>query len=784
MKKLICLVLSLILVLSVTAINVGAQSADTEVATDLAVPQGTEVAAGPMNNFVPSGSSFTPSAASEPEPNYRYGLTESQFATIKQVIKDSVKANLEVVDVTKYKIPYNSQTNTMLFNLGMNDAEHFNLKTYTYNYYTGSKNLATLYFYYSLDNETYRQQLAACDAVAEHMLYGLRDSSVSNYSRVLLLHDRLATWTEYDYDGLEISKEWTYPCYTMYGAFVKKKSVCQGYSMAYKYMLNKLGIPNYFCQSDALNHVWNIVYLNNKKYHVDVTWDDPSYIDSSSGKHVRVEGMVKHNNFLVSSTGIWNSGHEAYDYDRSPNDTTFDNFWWKESYSEFVLLNGNIYFLYNKEKRGNTQLYRCDTTLNSHTYIKKYDETWYEPYYSSTWRYYDSFSRLDTDGTNLFISGDREIYQYNPATGAQTTLISYTSDNIHGFKYENDRFLVTTMRKRVANGDDYNANVYSTGKGLGSEGIIYRDGCWKYYKNNSFTKHWGIIHHRGNWYYVNGSNVDFSVSAITQYNGNLYYLDHGKADFTPYSWRKIGSTWCYIGRWGNVVANDWILDSVGWSYAGADGLLLRNKWLAHNGTWYYLDSGCHMAVNSWVRDSAGWCYVGSDGSMVTNAWVRDSKGWCYIGSNGYAVTNCWMKDSYGWCYLDSQGSMTKSKWVRDGSRWFYLNGAGYMTVNSWVSDSAGWCYVGSDGAMVTNAWVRDSKGWCYIGANGYAVTNCWMKDSYGWCYLNSQGSMTKSSWLKQGNKLYYLNSNGYMVTGRVKIGGRYYRFNSSGVLIS
>ena len=784
MKRFVCLVLSLILVFSVTATKISALSADTQQTNIVCVPTGEPVAMGEVNNFVPSGSSFTPSAASEPEPDYRYGLTASQFATVKQIIKEAVKNNVEVVDVTNYKIPYNSQTNTMLFNLGMYDPEHFNLKTYTYNYYTGSQTLANLYFWYSLDNETYKAQLSACDMAAEEMLKGLRDSSVSNYSRALILHDRLATWTEYDYEGIEISKEWTYPCYTMYGAFVKKKSVCQGYSMAYKYMLNKLGIPNYFCQSGALNHVWNIIYLNNKKYHVDVTWDDPSYIDSSSGKHVRVEGMVKHDNFLLSSTGIRNSGHKASDYDTSPNDTYFDDFWWKASYSEFVLLNGNIYFLYNKDKRGNTQLYRCDTALNNHTYIKKYNETWYEPYYSPTWSYYDSFSRLDTDGTNLFVSGDKEIYQYNPATGTQKNLISYMSDNIHGFKYENDRFSVTTMRKKVENNGDYNNTYVSSTKGLGSEGLIYRDGYWKYYKDNAFKKHWGIVYHNGNWYYVNAGNVDFTVTSITQYNGNLFYLSNGKADFTPYTWWPIGTTWCYVGRWGNVIANEWIEDSKGWCYAGADGLLLQNKWLPENGTWYYLDSSCHMAVNTWVKDSAGWVYLGSDGSMVTNCWVRDSVGWCYVGPNGYAVTNCWMKDSYGWCYLDSNGSMTKSKWVLDGGRWFYLNANGYMVANSWVKDSRGWCYLGSDGAMVTNTWVRDSKGWCYVGANGYAVTNCWMKDSYGWCYMDSQGSMLKSSWLQQGGKKYYLNSSGYMVTGRVKIGGRYYRFNSNGVLIS
>ena len=86
------------------------------------------------------------------------------------------------------------------------------------------------------------------------------------------------------------------------------------------------------------------------------------------------------------------------------------------------------------------------------------------------------------------------------------------------------------MRKKVQNNGDYNNTYVSSTKGLGSEGLIYRDGYWKYYKDNAFKKHWGIVYHNGNWYYVNAGNVDFTVTSITQYNGNLFYLSNGKAD--------------------------------------------------------------------------------------------------------------------------------------------------------------------------------------------------------------------------------------------------------------
>ena len=167
------------------------------------------------------------------------------------------------------------------------------------------------------------------------------------------------------------------------------------------------------------------------------------------------------------------------------------------------------------------------------------------------------------------------------------------------------------------------------------------------------------------------------------------------------------------------------------------------------------------AKNGWTSESGKWTYY-QNGAKVKNCWKQDSKGWCYLGADGYMVTNGWRKDSVGWCYVGADG---------------------YMVKNKWVKDSVGWCYLGADGRMVTNRWVTDSVGWCYIGADGYAVTNCWKRDSVGWCYLDANGSMTKSAWVYDGGKWYYCDGNGYMVTGTKTIGGKTYKFNSSGVWI-
>ena len=57
-------------------------------------------------------------------------------------------------------------------------------------------------------------------------------------------------------------------------------ALCSGYSDAMKIYLDKLGIPNYKISNN--NHIWNLVYIDGKWLHLDLTWDDPVTSDGSN----------------------------------------------------------------------------------------------------------------------------------------------------------------------------------------------------------------------------------------------------------------------------------------------------------------------------------------------------------------------------------------------------------------------------------------------------------------------------------------------------------------------
>ncbi|WP_155970533.1 MAG6410 family transglutaminase-related lipoprotein [Streptococcus ruminantium] len=66
-----------------------------------------------------------------------------------------------------------------------------------------------------------------------------------------------------------------------YSALVEKKTVCAGYGHGLKLLLDKMGIPSQILVGPAGNerHLWNIVELDGKWYHVDATWDDAGFKD-------------------------------------------------------------------------------------------------------------------------------------------------------------------------------------------------------------------------------------------------------------------------------------------------------------------------------------------------------------------------------------------------------------------------------------------------------------------------------------------------------------------------
>ena len=84
------------------------------------------------------------------------------------------------------------------------------------------------------------------------------------------IHDYIIKLTKYD-DDYEPSDEITDSSKAT-GALLNGIALCSGYSDAFSLFLDRIEVPNFEITSEE--HEWNVVYFNNKWYHIDVTWDD------------------------------------------------------------------------------------------------------------------------------------------------------------------------------------------------------------------------------------------------------------------------------------------------------------------------------------------------------------------------------------------------------------------------------------------------------------------------------------------------------------------------------
>lgn len=337
-------------------------------------------------------------------------------------LMEGIKNCEEKIDILSFEIPYTSQLwqaiGSFLF-YEIPEAFHVSLLDGELK----GMQIAHLIPHYTMTPARHAATMADCEQAAQELLQGIpADDSMGDLEKALLLHDRLAVWCEYD---TSLSQE---DIYSMVGALRDGLAVCQGYAMAYSYLLRQVGMKSRYCVSDLMSHGWNIVTVDGVDYHVDVTWDDPVS---------DITGRVNHDHFLLSSQGILASGHSAagvVDYDTRPQDSRYENAFWERSHGEFQLLNGEIYYLDHQD--GALMRYSDGAKLWDVT------DTWKAA--GGVWP--ESYARLSNDGQVLLYSLTDGVYSYDPqkGTGAPVAAVDLSIGEyfaVYGFTYRNEQLI-------------------------------------------------------------------------------------------------------------------------------------------------------------------------------------------------------------------------------------------------------------------------------------------------------------------------------------------------------
>ncbi len=286
---------------------------------------------------------FTPTTEPEVETysteNSKGNYFYEQLSDTQKIIYNGLQENKDKLKTGTYSIQFGNKFSKILEqengSKALGDDYQTAIEAYTHdnadlfyidisklflNIETKKKAFSTTYNVYigPSDNQTYYANGFSSEADVnlafekiEQVKNTIKSKITGNtYKDIKTIHDYLIENVEYDENNVSIGT------YTIYGALVEKKCVCEGYAKAFKYLADKVGIDCILMQGVATNsngnqekHAWNAVNINGIWYLIDVTWDDPIIIGKG-----RVTSSTYYKYFLKGTQAFYKDHTPEYNF--------------------------------------------------------------------------------------------------------------------------------------------------------------------------------------------------------------------------------------------------------------------------------------------------------------------------------------------------------------------------------------------------------------------------------------------------------------------------------------
>lgn len=123
---------------------------------------------------------------------------------------------------------------------------------------------------HSIDYKNSIKDINESEEIIDKFIKGNIDDNMSDYEKMKITYEFIVEKLKYG-NTKDILKE-----RNMFNGLQGKPVVCEAYAMVFNKIMDKLGYENRIVIGTAggESHVWNLVKLNNKWYHVDATWGD------------------------------------------------------------------------------------------------------------------------------------------------------------------------------------------------------------------------------------------------------------------------------------------------------------------------------------------------------------------------------------------------------------------------------------------------------------------------------------------------------------------------------
>lgn len=214
---------------------------------------------------------------------YGYSLLTKAQKKAYAALFEAVKSGSGKADVYDAGV-YVDEVDKIYWAFDYDNPQFFRLgNAYEYTYSAG-KRLLTISVKWGRTKSQANKIQSEFEATSDKIIQkALKEKS--DFDRVKVLHDEIIKLTRYCDDGSLYQSEAD-------GPLVYGKAVCEGYSKAFAYLAQSIGIDCICCSNQ--NHMWNMVKIEGNWYHIDVTWDDP----------VGSRDYLKYDYFLLSESEI------------------------------------------------------------------------------------------------------------------------------------------------------------------------------------------------------------------------------------------------------------------------------------------------------------------------------------------------------------------------------------------------------------------------------------------------------------------------------------------------
>lgn len=174
-----------------------------------------------------------------------------------------------------------------------------------YNKYDGIETNVNVYFDNTIEvivklkmNYT-DEEIETIDREIVQLMSDNINDTMSDREKIKVMHDVIINKTKYDKLKSDNGNS-PYDSERITGLLHEHYAVCSAYTEIMAVILDKLDIPNFMIASPGIDdeegHIWNAVYLDNRWYHLDLTWDDPI---TTSGRNV-----LLHDYFLITDNDL------------------------------------------------------------------------------------------------------------------------------------------------------------------------------------------------------------------------------------------------------------------------------------------------------------------------------------------------------------------------------------------------------------------------------------------------------------------------------------------------